>query len=58
MVLIIKILLNFCKENHGEIDILFTLVTVGKTRVLRDLSFLRNFLKNTIFETFNVSEKK
>ena len=53
-----KIFINHCRENHGEIKALFQLVETTKIRIGRDQSFLRKFFKNEISETYTVEEKR
>jgi hypothetical protein len=53
-----KILRNYCAENHSDVETLFKLVESTKLRIARDQSFLRKFFRYEISETFTIAEKR
>ena len=58
IVLLLKIILNYCRENHEDYDTLFKLLETSKRRLARDSSFLRKFFSNELPETYSTIEKR
>ncbi len=58
IILIQKILINYCRENHDDISTLFKLAEVSKIRIAGDYSFLRKFFRNEVPEKYTSQEKK
>eukprot|EP01117_Protostelium_nocturnum_P005733 TRINITY_DN206_c0_g1_i10.p1 TRINITY_DN206_c0_g1~~TRINITY_DN206_c0_g1_i10.p1 ORF type:complete len:889 (+),score=318.38 TRINITY_DN206_c0_g1_i10:1235-3901(+) len=56
--LIAKCLLNYCSNNHSEVNILFSLLSVFTVRTTMDYSFLVDFYQITVVETYTPPEKR
>lgn len=58
MVLLCKILLEYCKQNTEDTRALFNLVSLFKVRSTIDLHFLRRYLKYHLYENISKPTKR
>jgi hypothetical protein len=58
LVLLCKILLEYCKQNSDDIKALFSLVELFKVRSTIDLHFLRRYLKQHLNEKVSKQTKR
>jgi len=57
IVILLKILINYCKQNHSDLDTLFKIVSVANIRISQEQSFIRRFLRSYISEHFSLAEQ-
>lgn len=53
-----KALLSYIGAHHGELPALFDLLQAFTLRTAADLTFLRDFLRSTVAQTFTLPEKQ
>ncbi|XP_050553861.1 transcription-associated protein 1 isoform X13 [Spodoptera frugiperda] len=56
--LIVKILLHYFVQNKSSIDLLFQLLRALCDRFIPDFQFLRDFLENTVAQTYDIEWKR
>ncbi|XP_022821038.1 transformation/transcription domain-associated protein isoform X3 [Spodoptera litura] len=56
--LIVKILLHYFVQNKSSIDLLFQLLRALCDRFIPDFQFLREFLENTVAQTYDIEWKR
>ncbi|XP_030876418.1 transformation/transcription domain-associated protein [Leptonychotes weddellii] len=51
-------LLNYCKRNYGDIELLFQLLRAFTGRFLCNMTFLKEYMEEEIPKNYNISQKR
>jgi len=56
--LLAHVILAYCAVHHGEVDGLYALLSIFSLRTLRDFSFVRRFLTETVAQSYPILYRK
>ncbi|OQR70315.1 Transformation/transcription domain-associated protein-like [Tropilaelaps mercedesae] len=56
--LVVKALLNYCKQNPNDVELLFQLLRAFTSRYIPDFKFLKDFIDHTVATQYSVEWKR